>query len=405
MRMGSSVRGAIDLVLLLTACCGCAASRAGPGARPPGTPRTPRCPGGSASPRASSARRVGARRDPRPAAGPPTQASRRKDPAPGRLREKRAAAAESTAPSTPAPRPRVPAGRRARPAAARCSCATAFDEVSPEVGRAGRGGVRGPDGRGPGRRGGDAGRPGAATDRELRAPRGGWPPGSSCGSAGSGRPRPGHPAAGGDPRGRGRPRPRPDAGRAGPASGRPVADDLVTRNWTGTGGRSAWWSTGPGRCRASAVASAAVAAAGVVLAADERLETSVLDLHRRGDRCCSRRAAQRAAEDVVLRAGGPARARADRSRRGARGAHGSSCCRRPADERVVVLLSDCLSTGGGRRPRPRWPASTACMCSCPLPTDGGRDGGARAGRPGRRQRATGPVADRPRPGADRDCLS
>ena len=116
------------------------------------------------------------------------------------------------------------------------------------------------------------------------------------------------------------------------------------------------------------VAIAAVAAAGVVLAAGERLETSVLAFADRVE-VLQQHGRHRAAEDLVLALVGlrghgrtdvaaALRAASAQLRRAA-----------SADERVVVLLSDCLSTSGD-------PAETALAgidrldVLCPLP-DGG----------------------------------
>jgi MoxR-like ATPase len=124
----------------------------------------------------------------------------------------------------------------------------------------------------------------------------------------------------------------------------PSAEDVVTRGWAGTRRAVCLAVDRSGSMGGLAVAMAAVAAAGVVLAADERLETSVLTfaddvavLQRQGQR--------RAAEDVVLelvalRGHGKTDVAAAlrRARRELAGA--------AAEERVVVLLSDCLSTAG-----------------------------------------------------------
>jgi hypothetical protein len=93
-----------------------------------------------------------------------------------------------------------------------------------------------------------------------------------------------------------------------------------------------------------AVAIAAVAAAGVVLAADDKLEASVLTFSDRVE-VLQRQGQRRAAEDLVgqlvsLRGHGVTDLAA-----------ALRCARRElsaavADERVVVLLSDCLHTSG-----------------------------------------------------------
>jgi magnesium chelatase subunit D len=121
------------------------------------------------------------------------------------------------------------------------------------------------------------------------------------------------------------------------------------------------------------VAIAAVAAAGVVLAAGERLQTSALTF---ADRVHVVQAAgrHRSAEDLVLALVG-LRGIGTTDLAAALRAAAAQLRRFPAaDERVVVLLSDCLSTAGD-------PAETALAgidrldVLCPLPD------GAAAGEP------------------------
>src|SRR5918998_2487654 len=114
-----------------------------------------------------------------------------------------------------------------------------------------------------------------------------------------------------------------------------------------------------------AVAVAAVAAAGVVLAADERLQTSVLTFSGRVE-VLQRQGHRRSAEDLVgqlvgLRGHGMTDLAA--ALRGAR----TQLLSAVADERVVVLLSDCLHTTGDA-PESALAGIDRVHVLCPLPT-------------------------------------
>ncbi|TQN40869.1 MoxR-like ATPase [Blastococcus colisei] len=146
----------------------------------------------------------------------------------------------------------------------------------------------------------------------------------------------------------------------------PVAEDLVTRHWTGSRRAVCLAVDRSGSMQGLGVAIAAVAAAGVVLAADERLRTSVLTFaddvtvlqpHGR----------HRSAEDVVLALvglRGHGRTDLAAALQGAR----SELLPATADERVVVLLSDCLSTVG-EPPESALAGIDRLHVLCPLPTE------------------------------------
>lgn len=146
----------------------------------------------------------------------------------------------------------------------------------------------------------------------------------------------------------------------------PAPEDTVARRWVGARRAVCLVVDRSGSMDGLGVAIAAVAAAGVVLAAGERLETSVLAFADRVE-VLQQHGRHRPVEDLVLTLVGlrghgrtdvaaALRAAAVQLRTAAR-----------ADERIVVLLSDCLSTAGD-------PAGSALAgidrldVLCPLPT-------------------------------------
>jgi magnesium chelatase subunit D len=145
----------------------------------------------------------------------------------------------------------------------------------------------------------------------------------------------------------------------------PSTDDLVTRRWTGARRAVCLVVDSSGSMNGLAVAIAAVAAAGVVLAADERLQTSVLTFSGRVE-VLQRQGHRRSAEDLVgqlvgLRGHGMTDLAA--ALRGAR----TQLLSAVADERVVVLLSDCLHTTGDA-PESALAGIDRLHVLCPLPT-------------------------------------
>jgi MoxR-like ATPase/Mg-chelatase subunit ChlD len=145
----------------------------------------------------------------------------------------------------------------------------------------------------------------------------------------------------------------------------PAAEDLVTRTWTGHRRAACLVVDASGSMQGLGVAIAAVAAAGVVLAADEKLTTSVISFagevtelqplgrpvppeelvgrlvslrgHGMTDLAAALRAASRELAPAVV------------------------------DERVVVLLSDCLHTAGDP-PEAALAGIDRLHVLCPLPT-------------------------------------
>jgi magnesium chelatase subunit D len=150
----------------------------------------------------------------------------------------------------------------------------------------------------------------------------------------------------------------------------PAPEDLVARRWTGSRRAVCLVVDRSGSMSGLGVAIAAVAAAGVVLASEERLETSVLAFSDRVE-VLQEHGRHRAPEDLVLALVGlRGHGRTDVAA-ALRAASGQLRAAAHADERIVVLLSDCLSTAGD-------PAGSALAgidrldVLCPLP-DGGAE--------------------------------
>ena len=144
-----------------------------------------------------------------------------------------------------------------------------------------------------------------------------------------------------------------------------AAEDLVTRGWTGHRRAVCLAVDSSGSMTGLAVAIAAVAAAGVVLRRDERLATSVLTFGR-DVQVVAGHARRPAAEAVVrqllgLRGHGLTDVAA--ALRAARVELLSAV----ADQRVVVLLSDCLHTTGDP-PESALAGIDRLHVLCPLPT-------------------------------------
>jgi hypothetical protein len=145
-----------------------------------------------------------------------------------------------------------------------------------------------------------------------------------------------------------------------------AAGDLVTRTWTGHRRAVCLAVDTSGSMTGLGVAIAAVAAAGVVLTGDERLRTSLITFGREVD-VVQRPGQRRAAEDVVthligLRGHGMTDLAA-----ALRAARLQLAAEEVADERVVVLLSDCLHTTGDP-PESALAGIDRLDVLCPLPT-------------------------------------
>ena len=145
----------------------------------------------------------------------------------------------------------------------------------------------------------------------------------------------------------------------------PPADDLVTSGWAGHRRAVCLLVDCSGSMSGLAVAVAAVAAAAVVLAADDRLRPGVLAFSGQV-RVLQAQGTRRAPEELVgelvgLRGHGSTDLAA--ALRGA----GTQLAGASADERVVVLLSDCQHTAGGD-PAAALGGIDRLHVLCPLPT-------------------------------------
>jgi Mg-chelatase subunit ChlD len=123
------------------------------------------------------------------------------------------------------------------------------------------------------------------------------------------------------------------------------ADELVLRGWQGQRRALCLLLDHSGSMRGQAVAMAATAAAAAVLAAGDRVDCSVVAFHRdavvlrpQG----GRRPASRVVEDVLS-----VRARGSTDLALALRAAARQLSRAEADERTVLVLSDCMATAGG----------------------------------------------------------
>ncbi|MGY1795758.1 AAA family ATPase [Geodermatophilus sp. SYSU D00525] len=141
--------------------------------------------------------------------------------------------------------------------------------------------------------------------------------------------------------------------------------DLVTRRWTGHRRAVCLAVDTSGSMTGLGVAIAAVAAAGVVLTGDERLRTSLITFGRDVD-VVQRPGQRRAAEDVVTHLLG-LRGHGTTDVAGALRAARLQLAAEVADERVVVLLSDCLHTTGDP-PETALAGIDRLHVLCPLPT-------------------------------------
>jgi hypothetical protein len=372
LRTGSSVRGAIDLVLLVG---GLLRLRGGAGLDDGGARETTR----DALHAALSGRiRVteGVERTPEavldeildrvwpPDAGPP-------DDGPGDGPGKAGGLPPEAAGHDPAPGRRDRASRRGPRSTGRRELQqryAAFDQVSPEVGALDEDAFSAAMGADPDAAAALLADLAAATDRELRAAARRLAARVFVQVGRAGRPR-----------ARGVRRLVPARGAEGDLDldrtlerwtgpWPPATEDTVSRRWAGTRRAVCLVVDRSGSMGGLGVAIAAVAAAGVVLAAGERLSTSVLTFADRVD-VLQAAGRHRSAEDLVLALVGLRGAGTTDLAAALRAAAAQLRALPAADERVVVLLSDCLATAGD-------PAETALAgidrldVLCPLPDAG-----------------------------------
>jgi magnesium chelatase subunit D len=144
-----------------------------------------------------------------------------------------------------------------------------------------------------------------------------------------------------------------------------VEGDLVTRRWTGHRRAVCLAVDTSGSMTGLGVAIAAVAAAGVVLTGDEKLRTSLITFGREVD-VVQRPGQRRAAEDVVTHLLG-LRGHGMTDLAAALRAARLQLAEENADERAVVLLSDCLHTTGDP-PESALAGIDRLDVLCPLPT-------------------------------------
>jgi magnesium chelatase subunit D len=145
----------------------------------------------------------------------------------------------------------------------------------------------------------------------------------------------------------------------------PGAADLVTRTWAGHRRAVSLVVDRSGSMSGLAVAVAAVAAAGVVLAADDRLRPSVLAFGR-DVAVLQAQGVRRPAEELVSDLVG-LRGHGTTDLAAALRAAAAQLADATADERVVVLLSDCMATAGGD-PAGALGGIDRLHVLCPLPT-------------------------------------
>jgi DNA polymerase III delta prime subunit len=145
----------------------------------------------------------------------------------------------------------------------------------------------------------------------------------------------------------------------------PGAEDVVTRTWTGYRRAVCLLVDRSGSMSGLAVAVAAVTAAGVVLAADDRLQPGVLAFG--GDvAVLQAQGSRRPPEELVADLVG-LRGHGNTDLAAALRAAGAQLAGTAADERVVLLLSDCLPTAGAD-PAGALAGIDRLHVLCPLPT-------------------------------------